>query len=395
MFCFWIITRLARKTIAGDALPDKAQTALIMGAGIIGALTCTFSDSIWFSAVESEVYALATFFFALIFWAIIKWEEHANTPAGDRWIIFIFLMLGLSMGVHLLSLLAIPAIGLVYYFKNYKYSQKGFWFAFGISFLILAFILFGVLDKFIAITAAIERMFVNGFGAPIGTGIVLLSVAVMGGAIYGIWYATRNRKRILYLSLVSFVMMMIGLSSYAMVLIRAAAEPPINMNGINDVHSFLSYLKREQYGSRDLVYGPLWTAQPLDIENTGEKWGRVSGEDKYVSIGQDFKIIYDLPDQQLAGAGLSPQQIAILKGRNKQVLFPRMGSLEGRHASLYYNFVGVPSEQQQTYVPSYTDNLKFFFNYQLGYMWWRYFMWNFSGKQNDAQGFYHEGMKDG
>lgn len=395
LFCFWIITRLARKMIAGDAEPDTAQTALIMGSGIIGALVCTFMDSIWFSAVESEVYALATFFFALIFWAMIKWEEHANTPTGDRWIIFIFLMLGLSMGVHLLSLLAIPAIGLIYYFKNYSYTRKGFWIAFVVSFLILAFILFGVLDKFIGLAAGLDRMFVNGFGAPFGSGILLFCIAIMCGVIYGIVYAIKMKKRMLYLALVSFTMMMIGLSSYAMVLVRAAADPVINMNGINDVNSFLSYLKREQYGTRDLVYGPLWTAQPLDIEYTKDKWGRVAGNDKYISIGKDFKIIYDLPDQQLAQAGLNPQQIAILKGRNKEVIFPRMGSLESRHSGLYYNFVGVPTDQQQTYIPSYGDNLRYFFNYQLGFMYWRYFMWNFSGRQNDEQGFYHEGMKNG
>lgn len=395
LFCFWIITRLSRKMIAGNNEPDGVQTALIMGSGIVGALACTFIDSIWFSAVESEVYALATFFFALIFWAMIKWEEHANTSTGDRWIIFIFLMLGLSMGVHLLSLLAIPAIGLIYYFKNYEYTRKGFWIAFGISFLILAFILFGVLDKLIGVAAVLDRSFVNEFGAPFGTGALLFSAIIMGASVYGIWYAIKKKKRILYLTLVSFTMMMIGLSSYAMVLVRAAAEPVINMNGINDVNSFLSYLKREQYGSRDLVYGPLWTAQPLDIKYTKDKWGRVEGNDKYVSIGKDFKIIYDLPDQQLAAAGLSPQQIAVLKGRNKEVIFPRMGSLESRHAGLYYNFVGVPADQQQTYVPTYGDNMKFFFNYQLGFMYWRYFMWNFSGRQNDEQGFYYEGMKNG
>ncbi|MBP9549726.1 MAG: DUF2723 domain-containing protein [Chitinophagales bacterium] len=395
LFCFWIITRLSRKMIAGNNEPDNVQTALIMGSGIVGALACTFIDSMWFSAVESEVYALATFFFALIFWAMIKWEEHANTHTGDRWIIFIFLMLGLSMGVHLLGLLAIPAIGLIYYFKNYEYTRKGFWVAFGISFLVLAFILFGVLDKLIGVAATLDRTFVNGFGAPFGTGALLFSIIIMGAALYGIWYSIKNKKRILYLTLVSFTMMMIGLSSYAMVLVRAAAEPVINMNGINDVNSFLSYLKREQYGSRDLVFGPLWTAQPLDIEYTKDKWGRVEGEDKYVSIGKDFKIIYDLSDQQLSGAGLSPQQIAVIKGRNKEVIFPRMGSLESRHAGLYYNFVGVPSDQQQTYVPTYGDNMKYFFNYQLGFMYWRYFMWNFSGRQNDEQGFYHEGMKNG
>ena len=392
LFCFWIITRLARKMVAGKATPDTTQTILIIGSGIVGALTCTFLDSIWFSAVESEVYALATFFFALIFWAMIKWEEMADSPRGDRWIIFIFLMLGLSMGVHLLSLLAIPAIGLIYYFRNYTYTRKGLWAAIGINLAILVFVLFGVLDKFIAIAAAFDRAII---GVGMGTGIIVFSALVIGITVWLIRWAIIKNKRMVYIGSMSFAMMMIGLSSYAMVLIRANAEPPINMNGINDVHSFLSYLKREQYGSRDLVYGPYWTAQPFNVEYGKTKWGRAPGGKEYIPIGKDYKLIYDIPESQMAAYGIPPQQIPIIKGRNKQVLFPRMGSLEGRHAGLYYNFAGVPQGQESNYIPSYGTNLNYFFTYQLGHMYWRYFMWNFSGRQNDTQGFYAEGMKDG
>lgn len=392
LFCFWIITRMAKKMIAGSNDPDGVQTLLIIGAGVVGALTCTFLDSVWFSAVESEVYALATFFFALIFWAMIKWEEMADSPRGDRWIIFIFLTLGLSMGVHLLSLLAIPAIGLIYYFKNYTYTRKGLWAAIGINLAILVFVLFGVLDKFIGIAAAFDRALI---GMGMGVGMTLFAVLMMGAAIWGVIYAIKNQKRTLYVALMSFNMMMIGLSSYAMVLIRAHAEPPINMNGINDVHSFLSYLKREQYGSRDLLYGPYWTAQPLNVEYGKEKWGRAPGGKEYIPIGKDFTLIYDLPDAQLASFGMTPEQIRLLRARNKEVLFPRMGSQEGRHAGLYYNFAGVPDGQESSYIPTYGTNLNFFFTYQMGYMYWRYFMWNFSGRQNDSQGFYHEGMKEG
>ncbi|MBC8046952.1 MAG: DUF2723 domain-containing protein [Fimbriimonadaceae bacterium] len=395
LFCFWIATRLAKKLLIGDGEITKANTAAVMFTGIVAGLTCAYMDSWWFSAVEAEVYALATFFFAMTFWAMIKWEEKADTPEGDRWILFIFLMIGLSMGVHLLSLLTIPAMGLIYYFRNYKYSAKGFWAAMGISFVILGIILFGVIDKFIAIAAWFDRTFVNGFSLPFNSGTFFFCVLLVGGTIYLVRYAALRGKRVIYIASMSFLMLIIGWSSNAMVLIRAKAEPVINMNGINDVHSFLSYLRREQYGSRDLGYGPYWTARPLDIEYTGDKWGKIPGGEEYVSVGKDFKIIYDLPDDQLRAAGLTPAQIDLMKKRNKQTLFPRMGSLESRHASLYYNFVGVPEGQESTYVPDGLDNFQFFREYQIGYMFWRYFMWNFSGRQNDSQGYFHDGMKDG
>lgn len=395
LFCFWITTRLAKKLLVGDAEISKSQTAVVMLTGAVAALTCTYMDSWWFSAVESEVYALASFFFALTLWAMIKWEEKAGTSEGDRWILFIFLMIGLSMGVHLLSLLAIPAIGLIYYFKNYQYSAKGFWSAIGISFLILGIILFGVIDKFIAVAAWMDRTFVNGFGLPFNSGVYTFCILLLGGSIYLAWYAVKKNKRVVYVAAMSFIMLLIGWSSNAMVLVRSSAEPVINMNGINDVNSFLSYLRREQYGQRDLVKGPLWTARPVDIEQTGSKWGRVPDNDKYVAVADDFKILYNISDDQLRAAGFNQSQIEIFKARNKEFLFPRMGSLEDRHAGLYYNFANVPEGQEQSYIPTQNENLKFFFQYQIGYMFWRYFMWNFSGRQNDSQGYFHDGMKDG
>ena len=248
-----------------------------------------------------------------------------------------------------------------------------------------------MLDKFIAIAAAFDRALA---GIGMGVGIAVFTLILAGLVFYGVRYAIQKNKRTLYIGLMSFTMMMIGLSSYAMVLVRAHAEPPINMNGINDVHSFLSYLKREQYGSRDLVYGTYWTAQPLNVEYGKEKWGRKPGGKEYVPIGKEFKLIYDLPDAQLAAYGMTPQQIQILRGRNKRSS-SREWKPEGRHAGLYYNFANVPDDQQNTYIPSYGTNLNFFFTYQMGYMYWRYFMWNFSGRQNDSQGFYAEAMKDG
>ncbi len=394
LFCFWIITRMAKKMISGMATPSTSETALIMFCGIIGASCCMFMDSMWFSAVESEVYALATFFFVIVFWSIVKWEAHADDPNSDRWILFMALMLGLSMGVHLLALLVIPAICLIYYFRNYTFTAKGFWYTILIGVALVAFILYGLLDKLIGLAAALDRLFVNDFNLPYGSGIIFYSLIIIGLIVWGIRYAILKSKRALYITLMSFTMVIIGLTSYAMVLIRAKAEPVINMNGINDVHSFLSYLKREQYGSRAIFYGPYWTAQPLEYEKGKAKYGVVEGQEGYVVTSHEFNPVYEIPAEYLKSGNLS-QEALLIQERNKKVLFPRMGSLEDRHAQLYYNWANVDDALQKTYVPTYGDNLGFFFNYQLGHMFWRYFMWNFSGRQNDNQGNFYDIYKDG
>lgn len=396
LFCFWIITRLVRKVIAGKDEPTGGQTAAIILSGVIGAACCMFMDSIWFSAVESEVYALATFFFVIIFWCIVKWEENADDPNSDRWIIFMALMMGLSIGVHLLALLVIPAIALIYYFRNYTYTRKGFWYALLIGIGIVAFILYGLLDKVIAVAAGFDRLFVNGFKLPYGSGIFFFSAIAIGATIWGIRRAIQRGKRVLYITLMSFSMLMIGLTSYAMVLIRAKADPVLNMNGINDVHTFLSYLKREQYGSRAIFYGPYWTAQPLEYKKGKAKYGKVEGKPGYQVVSHEFLPEYSIPAEYRNSPTIS-DQAKLIQGRNKKVLFPRMGSLEDRHASLYYDFAGVPNnkEARDNYIPTYGDNLNFFFQYQLGHMFWRYFMWNFSGRQNDSQGNFYDGYKDG
>lgn len=395
LFAFWIITRLAKRMIAGNAEVNGWQTALIMGCGIIGAGACMFMDSLWFSAVESEVYAFATFFFAIILWAMIKWEETADKPESDRWILFIALMTGLSIGVHLLSLLVLPSIGLIYYFRNYKFSWKGFLYATLISVGILLFILYGILDKFIALAAVIDRMFVNGFGLPFGSGIIFYCLVITILTWWGIRNALRRNRRMLYVGLMSFVMLMVGLTSYAEVLIRAKADPPINMNGINDVNSFLAYLRREQYGSRDLIYGPYWTAQPISYTKGRDKYGVAPGDNKYSVLAHDYNPNYSIPEDLLNNPRYDQNQIRLLQERNKMTLFPRMGSTEDRHAPYYYQFVGVDKKDENTYVPSFGANINFFFSYQIGQMFWRYFMWNFSGRQNDTQGFFYDGYKDG
>ncbi|MFI5172977.1 MAG: hypothetical protein ACHQFW_11335, partial [Chitinophagales bacterium] len=245
-----------------------------------------------------------------------------------------------------------------------------------------------------ALAAAFDRLFVNGFSLPYGSGIIFYSLIVIGLIIWGIRYSITRGKRALYITMMSFTMLIIGLTSYAMVLIRAKADPVINMNGINDVHSFLSYLKREQYGSRAIFYGPYWTAQPLQYEKGKAKYGVVEGKPGYSVISHEFNPVYAIPEEYLNSGNLSAEAL-LIQERNKKVLFPRMGSLEDRHASLYYAWAGVEGEAQKTYVPSYSDNMNFFFNYQLGHMFWRYFMWNFSGRQNDNQGTFADNYKDG
>ncbi|MEZ5014852.1 MAG: DUF2723 domain-containing protein [Chitinophagales bacterium] len=393
LFAFWIITRLVRRNMAKDEEMTGAQIFMIMGSGIIGALALTWMDSFWFSAVESEVYALATFFFVIIFWCIVKWEEHADSPDSDRWILFAALLMGLSIGVHLLALLVVPAICLIYYFRNYTYSHRGFWYTIIIGVLIVAVILYGMLDYFIGIGAVLDRIFVNGIGLPFGSGLLIYGILIVGGLIYGVRRAIQRSQRSMYLVLMSTIMLLIGLSSYAMVTIRAKADPVINMNGINDVHTFLSYLKREQYGSRAIFYGPFWTAQPFSYEQGKAKYGIVGDSKKYEVVSHEFKPVYSFPSEYQSYAN-DPKYRTDIE-RNKKVLFPRMGSPEDRHAGLYYQWVDVPEGQEDSYIPTYADNLNFFFNYQLGHMFWRYFMWNFSGRQNDSQGNFYDGYKDG
>jgi hypothetical protein len=398
LFLFWSITHMASRVLGKDGSWNESRTASAIGAGLIGALAGTFMTSLWFSAVEAEVYAMATFFFALIFWAMTRWERAADQPGGDRWLLFIALMIGLSGGVHLLSLLVIPAIGFMYYFRRYEVTSKGVIVTLAATFGILILILNFMLDRFIGIAANLDVSFVNGMGLPFGSGIMLFSLIFLAGLGALIMWSGRVGRKGLNTLALSFLFVLMGFSSYAMVLIRADARPAINMNGISDVHSFLSYLKREQYGSRALGYGPYFTAQPLQVDTMtnglfGEKhMGRVyrKGEDKYQQVATKRRIIYDF-NEVYAGRQLpnNPEMMR-LKARNQQTILPRMGSLEGRHTAMYCSFLGLNDQECENYVPKFSDNLNFFWSYQMGYMFWRYHLWNFSGRQNDRQGYYHD-----
>lgn len=360
LFIFWSATHLAKKAFQVKQTPTLGQIVTIMGVGIVAGLAATFSETLWFSAVEGEVYALSTFFIAIVFWAMLKWESHEDETTRDKWIILIAFLLGLSLGVHLMSLLAIPAMALIYYFKKYSYSIKGVLLTLFIGFLMLSFVYVGVVSIFINIIAKIEILSVNSLSLPFGSGIVIGLALIIALLAYAIFYAWKNHKQNIYTAAISIVFILIGFSTYFMVVIRANANPPINMNDPSDILKLQSYLNREQYGDRPLLFGPHFNAYPTNIKNIDKRY--VKGKEKYEVNGN--RIDYEFKSKDL-------------------MPFPRLGSWQDeRHAGAYRAMLNLKENQD----PSFRDNLYFFFNYQLGFMYFRYFMWNFSGRQNDIQG---------
>jgi Protein of unknown function (DUF2723) len=381
MFLFWTITHFGRRLVEKDHTEELVGNKLfsVMAAGVIGSLAYTFSDSFWFSAVEGEVYALSSFFTAVVFWMILKWE-HEDIKAGDddlkrthaeRWIILIFFMMGLSIGVHLLNLLTIPAIVMVYYFRRYKPTWSGGTIAFIVGCIVTGVVQKAVIQWSIASAGWFDRLFVNSFNLPFFSGFItfFLLVAVLIWA--GLRFAQQKHWRFLRLGLWSFAFMLVGYSTYMTTMIRANANPGIDMNDVNNPLALVSYLSREQYGDVPLLKGQMFTAEP-EYEETGDQYQRVG--DKYEIVGRKRKAVYP------------PEQTMVL---------PRLwdASNDQGHADFYASFLGIQKVQdKQTGRVSYerdpdmSDNIKFFFGYQLSTMYWRYFMWNFAGKQNDVQG---------
>jgi hypothetical protein len=374
MFLFWTITHLARKILNKNEEISLSNSIAILGSGIVGAMAYAFSDSFWFSAVEGEVYATSSLFTAVVFWAILKWENVANERHANRWIILIAYLMGLSIGVHLLNLLAIPAIILVYYFKKYQPTPKGIIYALLVSAIILAAILYGVIKGFFQIALYFELAFVNGFGLPYFSGVLFYLLLIFGLIIYGIYYTHKKNKVVLNTIIVSFAVIIIGYSSFALILIRASADPPMDMNNPETVSELLSYLNREQYGSNPILKGPFYNAPIIDTKETKPTYRKVDG--KYKIIERKLEYIYD---------------------KRFLTFFPRMYSNDPSHVQAYQNWVKIKGKKiqvtgrdgkSQTLVkPSFGNNLAFFFKYQLGYMYLRYFMWNFAGRQNDIQGY--------
>lgn len=366
LFLFWTITALAKKILIkpGDQA-DQATLIKIFGAGAVGALAYTFSDTFWFSAVETEVYAMASLCTAVVFWAILKWDAHADEPRADRWLLLIAYIMGLSIGVHLLNLLTIPALALMIYYRRKKEtSTKGALIAILTGCVVLALILWGIIQYLIKGAAYFDLFFVNSLGTGFGVGVFVFIVLLVGAIVYGLIYSTKHKKVNLNLAILCVSFIIIGYSSFSMILIRAKANPTLNNSDPDNAFSFLSYLNREQYGDEPKLIGPYFDSQPIDV-NMGANTYR-KGEKKYEVTGQKFSYIYD-----------------------RETLFPRIYSRDPNHVQFYRSWLNLgPNES-----PTFGNNLSFFFNYQIGHMYARYFMWNFAGRQNHEQG--HGGYTDG
>jgi hypothetical protein len=387
LFLFWTLTHLARKIIIRNEEYKTGSVIAIIGAGAVGALAYTFSDTFWFSAVEGEVYASSSLFTALVFWAILKWENVADEPHANRWLVFIAYLMGLSIGVHLLNLLAIPAIVLVYYFRKYKVTRIGVIKAVTIAALILGTVMYVIIPGLIRVATFFELLFVNSFGLPYSSGTLFYAILLLGIIVWGIYYSHKHGKIILNTAILFFSVIIIGYSSYAMLVIRSAADLPMDQNDPEDLFSLLYYLNREQYGDRPLAYGQYFNAQVLSTKEG--KAFRIQKDGKYVESTHRMKYVYD---------------------KKYTTLFPRMWSNEDEHIRSYIEWAGLNErnlfeamvDQQGNVVrdrqgnvvfdhnkskrpPTFGQNLRFFFRYQLGHMYFRYFMWNFSGRQNDIQ----------
>ncbi|RUT78406.1 glycosyltransferase family 117 protein [Ancylomarina longa] len=370
IFLFWSITHLAKRLVSGESEMSKGNLFAIMGAGLVGALAYTFSDTFWFSAVEGEVYASSSLFTAVVFWAILKWEEVADEKYANRWIILIAYLMGLSIGVHLLNLLAIPAIVFVYYFKKYEPTKKGVALAFLLSVAILGVIMYGVIPGVVTIASWFELLFVNGFGLPYNTGVIIYALLLLSAVVWAIRYSVKKNMVILNTIVTAFMVIVIGYSSFAMIVIRSSANPPMDENNPDNVFALLSYLNREQYGDRPLVYGEYYNAPAVDLVSTSPVY--IQKNKKYVIASHKQKYKFD---------------------PRFETFFPRMYSSRANHVKEYEFWGDVKknnpislSNGDVVYKPSFASNLEFFFRYQVVHMYWRYFMWNFVGRQNDIQG---------
>jgi hypothetical protein len=359
LFLFWTITALAKKMLVkADEEINTSKMISIMGAGAVGALAYTFSDSFWFSAVEAEVYALSSLFTAIVFWGILKWEAHADEPQADRWLLFIAYIMGLSIGIHLLNLLTIPAIAFVYYFrKTVKPTTAGIFKTFIVGVLILAVVQYGIIQYLISFGAYFDLFFVNTLGMGFGTGVLFFALVLITALVLGIRHSIKHRKHVLNLALLSTVLIIFGYASYAMIVIRAKADPNLNNSDPDNAFALLGYLNREQYGDRPLLFGPNYNSQRVAVKEGKNLYRK--GEDKYEIAGKKTDYEYD-----------------------RKTPFPRMYSDDPRHVEYYRDMTGL----DETQFPTLFDNIGFLFKYQIGNMYMRYFMWNFVGRQNDDQG---------
>ena len=408
LFLFWSITHMAHKmaTRSGEAL-NTGSIIAVLGSGIVGALAYTWSDSFWFSAVEGEVYALSSFFTAVVFWAILKWESEADEPHSTRWLILIAYLMGLSIGVHLLNLLCIPAIAFVYYFKRYTPTVKGVLMTFVVSAIILGTIQAVIIPGIVKVAGSFELLFVNSMGLPFNTGNVIYGALLIGLIVWGIRWTQRNGHVLWNIVILGVTVILVGYSTYAMIVIRSTANPPIDENNPENVFNLLSYLNREQYGDRPLLMGQFW-GSPYSSE-------RMDGSPVYTATyqvkkgGRAVQNFYDRWSaahfvEQNPGHEIDHAYVITDPRKGSEVqydpeftmLFPRMYSAQASHESAYKqwsDFKGTPirardREGKPTIInkPTFGENMRYFFQYQMDWMYWRYFLWNFAGRQNDIQG---------
>ncbi|MDR0419406.1 MAG: DUF2723 domain-containing protein, partial [Prevotellaceae bacterium] len=376
LFLFWSITHLTRKLFPVKEGENRTtfEKIIIFGAGIVGALAYTFSDSFWFSAVEGEVYAMSSFFTAVVFWAMLKWEEEADQTYANRWLIFIAYLMGLSIGVHLLNLLAIPAMVFIYYFKKYKVSAKGLIYATIVAVLILGATLYGIIPGTFKVGSWFELLFVNNFGLSYNVGLIFYTALLFALLGYGIYYTYKKGKVVANTIILCATVVIIGYSSYAMILVRSAANPSMDQNNPDNVFNLMSYLNRDQYGDRPLFKGQYFNAPSLAAEDGDPIYAALDG--RYEVVDRKLKLKYD---------------------ERFTTIFPRMFSSSPEHVRFYQSWRGgykgrstrvmnAEGKPEVVKIPTFRDNLNFFFSYQLGFMYFRYFMWNFAGRQNDNQG---------
>lgn len=445
LFLFWTITHLTRKLVLNNwSELTTSKLIAIEASGLVGALIYTWSDTFWFSAVEGEVYAYSSAFTAIVFWLILKWEDHADEPHSDRWLVLIFYMTGLSIGVHLLNLLCLPAIVLVYCYRRFpNVEAKGSLVALMISFALVAAVLYGVVPGIVTVGGWFELLFVNVLGLPFNTGLVIYIALLVAAVLWAIYesYVDRNKKRenisflvafgligipfygygwsaviigIIVLGIVGFLlnykktvnkrpeylvsarlkntallcmlMLMIGYSSYALIVIRSVANPPMDQNSPEDIFTLGSYLSRDQYGDRPLLYGQAYTSQ-VALKTDGNICKPEMSEGAPIYSRKEKKT-KDEKDSYFVVSHKNKYKYA------QNMLFPRM--YDQAHTQDYESWMGgvegteVPydrcGEQMTVKMPSQIDNIKFFLSYQCNFMYWRYFMWNFAGRQNDIQG---------
>jgi hypothetical protein len=366
MFICWTTIILGKLAMVGrDDEPTMSQYIALAGAGLVSGLTMAFATSVWFSAVEGEVYAMSTFFTCLTLWAMIKWYNAPDVPQSDKWMFFAVYSAGLSLGVHLLSLLTFPALALFYYFKKSKNPTfLGMAAASGIGVALIVGIQAVIIIGIPKVWSSLEILLVNTFGLPVNYSVILLLAILIGISYYGLRYAHRNNSVSIQNLIVGLTLLTISFSVFGMVVIRANSNPPINMNNPSDPIKLLPYLNREQYGERPLLRGPQFNSKPVSTTEQ-ERYGRVG--DKYEVVDKKMDYEYD---------------------PSSNVLFPRMGHIEPEREQYYKQWMGVSKDQPlPAGRPDQVDNLSYFFRYQVGWMYWRYFFWNFVGRQNQEQGF--------